>query len=108
MDTLINNFDERGIEAENLNLATRQKYALSTQFIDRLEESGKINSNVKLRLKDILEHTEGNPKEGETTESMKKEFKRLKIAENREEPFAVKETKTYYTKDEYNQSRYND
>ena len=39
-------------------------------------------------------------------ETMKKELKRLKIAENREEPFAAKETKTYYTKNDDNRSHY--
>ena len=82
------------------------KYALSLQFADRLEDGGKINSNEKLRLKDILEDVEGNPKDGDTMEAMKKELKRLKIAENREEPFA-KETKMYYTRTEESRSRYN-
>ena len=40
-------------------------------------------------------YTEGNPKEGENTELMKKVLKRLKKVENWEEPFAAKETKTY-------------
>ena len=93
-------------DTETLRLAERLRYALSSQFIDRLEEGGKINSNEKLRLKDILEDVEGNPKDGDTMEAMKKELKRLKIAENREEPF-VKETKTYYTRTEESRSRYN-
>merc|ERR1712237_239710 len=39
-------------------------------------------------------------------ETMKKELKRLKIVENREEPFAGKETKMYYTGNDDNRSRY--
>ena len=39
-------------------------------------------------------------------EAMKKELERLKIVENREEPFAAKEMKTYYTKNDDNRSRY--
>ena len=39
-------------------------------------------------------------------EAMKKELKRLKVAENREEPF-MKETKTYYIRTEESRSRYN-
>ena len=46
-----------------------------------------MNSSEKIRLKDILETREGKPKEGETVEEMKKELKRLKVVENREEPF---------------------
>ena len=47
---------------EAIRLADRLKYALSAQFVDRLEESRKINYNEKLRLKDILEDVNGNPK----------------------------------------------
>ena len=61
--------------------------------------------NEKLRLKDIIEDVGRNPKQGETTEAMKKELNRLKVAENREEPFA-KETRTYYTRTD-DRSRYN-
>ena len=49
---------------------------------------------------------DGNPKVGDTMEDMKKELKRLKVAENQEEPFK-KETKTFYTRNEDSRSRYN-
>ena len=64
------------IEVKNLALAGRLEYTLSSQFVDRLEESGKINSTEKLRLKDILKDADGNPKAGNTTENIKKELKR--------------------------------
>ena len=105
VDTLIDNFDEMLIEMENLNLAGRLQYAVSAQFVDRLEENGKINATEKLRLKDILEDQDGRPKVGDTTEQMKKELKRLKIVDNREEPFA-KETVTNYVRHEDDRSRY--
>ena len=62
-------------------------------------------------MKDILEDEDLNPREtneGEmnTMEKMKRELKRLKVVENREEPFG-KDTKTYYTKTDDNRSRYN-
>ena len=79
---------------------------MSQQFIERLEEGGKINSGERIRLKDLLEDVDGNPKARDTMEDMKKELKRLKVAENREEPF-MKETKTYYTRNEDSRSRYN-
>merc|ERR1712074_162172 len=88
VDTLIDNLDEMLIEMENLNLADRLQYAVSAQFVDRLEENGKINATEKLRLKDILEDQDGKPKAGDTTEQMKRELKRLKIVDHREEPFA--------------------
>ena len=50
--------------------------------------------NEKLRLKDILETREGNPKKGGTMEEMKEELKRLKVIKNRVEPFK-KETRAF-------------
>ena len=106
VDVLIDRFEEMVTETETLKLAERLKYALSLQFIERLEDSGKINSGERIRLKDLLEDVDGNPKAGDTMEDMKKELKRLKVAENREEPF-MKETKTYYTRTEESRSHYN-
>ena len=107
VDNLIDNFDEMLIEIKTLDLARRLEYAVSAQFVDRLEEGGKINTTEKLRLKDILEDAEGNPKP-DTTDAMKRELKRLKIVDHREEPFANKETATYYTRNDENRSRYDD
>ena len=106
VDVLIDRFEEMVTEMENLKLAKRIKHALSLQFIERLEDGGKINSGERIRLKDLLEDVDGNPKAGDTMEDMKKELKRLKVTENREEPFK-KETQTYYTRDEDSRSRYN-
>ena len=109
VDTLIDKFDELLVEVQSLNLMTaRFKYALSSQFVDRLEAGGKINSTERLRLKDLLEDSDGKPKPGDTTDDMKRELKRLKIVENREEPFANKkeETRAYYTRNDSNQDRF--
>ena len=84
------------MDIRSLRLMERLEYAISAQFMERLEEGGKVNSSEKIRLKDILETREGKPRDGDTMEEMKKELKRLKVVENREEPFC-KETKTYYT-----------
>ena len=111
VDNLIDNFDEMLIEFKNLDMARRMEYALSAQFVDRLEEGGKINITEKLRLKDILEDAHGNPKDGETTDAMKRELKRLKVVDHREEPFAPfanRETATYYTRNDENRSHYDD
>merc|ERR1711905_98223 len=112
VDSLIDDFDEMLLEMTKLELATpRMEYALSAQFVERLEESGKINTTEKLRLKDILEDANGNPKAGETTDAMKRELKRLKIVDHREEPFAPfanRETATCYTRNDENRSRYDD
>ena len=44
VDVLIDRFEEMVTETETLRLAERLRYALSSQFIDRLEDGGKINS----------------------------------------------------------------
>merc|ERR1712105_60797 len=89
VDSLIDNFEEMLLEMSSLDMSTpRMEYAVSAQFVDRLAESGKINATEKLWLKDILEESDGKPKRGDTTDLMKRELKRLKVAENREEPFA--------------------
>ena len=41
----------------------------------------------KMKLRDVLEDEDGNPRQGDMLEMMKKELKRMKVAENREEPF---------------------
>ena len=38
----------------------------------------------KMKLRDFLEDEDGNPREGDTLERMKKELKRMRITENRE------------------------
>merc|ERR1712148_127139 len=107
VDSLIDDFEEMLLEMSSLDMTTpRMEYAVSAQFVERLAESGKINSTEKLRLKDILEESDGRPRRGDTTELMKRELKRLKVAENREEPFANlphanKETVTNYVKNDY-------
>ena len=83
VDSLIDNFEEMILEMSSLDMSTpRMEYAVTAQFVDRLEESGKINATEKLRLKDILEESDGRPKRGDTTTLMKRELKRLKVAEN--------------------------
>merc|ERR1712030_48163 len=106
VDTLIDNFDEMLIEMTNLRLADRLQYAVSAQFVDRLEENGKINATEKLRLKDILEDQDGKPRPGDTTEQMKRELKRLKIVNHRDEPFTNRDTTTHYMRDD-DRSQYN-
>merc|ERR1712090_113283 len=106
VDSLIDNFEEMILEMSSLDMSTpRMEYAVTAQFVDRLEESGKINATEKLRLKDILEEPDGKPKRGDTTELMKRELKRLRVAENREEPFSNRDTITNYVKTD-NRSRH--
>ena len=50
-----------------------------------------------------MEDVDCNPKEGDTLEMMKKELKKMKVAENREEPFKEKKgiTTNFLEKDTY-------
>ena len=52
-------------------------------------------------LRDILEDADGNPKEGNILDMMKKELKRMKVAENREEPFKKGIATNYLAEDTY-------
>ena len=62
--------------------------------MERVEKSGKINGMERKMLRDLLEDEDGNPRDGDRLEVMKKELKRMKVVENREEPL-----KTYYQED---------
>ena len=54
VDVLIDKFEEMVTETEKLKLAERMRYALSLQFIERLEKEGKINIGEKLRLGNVI------------------------------------------------------
>ena len=86
-------------ETKKIKLTENLEYALGLQFLERLENSGRINAVEKKILRDILEDVDGNPRVGETVELMKKELRKMKVAENREEPFK-KEEKAFYVKND--------
>ena len=87
MDKMIDRFGDMITEMKKIKLAENLDYAMGLQFLERLEKSGKVNAVEKKILRDILEDVDGSPKEGEMLELMKKELIKMKIAENREEPF---------------------
>ena len=74
---------------------------MNLQFLERLEKCGKINTVEKIKLKDIIEDIDGNPRAEDTFEMLKKELKRMKVVENCEEPF----TNTYYVQSPEDRSR---
>ena len=49
---MIDNFEEMMMDVKSLRLVERLEYALSAQFVERLEEGGQINLIEKLRLGD--------------------------------------------------------
>ena len=87
VDKMMDRFGDMIVEMKKINLANNLDYTMGLQFLERLEKSGKINAVEKKMLRDILEDADGNPRAGETLELMKKELKRMKVVENREEPF---------------------
>ena len=96
IDVMIDRFEEMVTETKKIKLAENLEYAMAIQFLERLEESGKINIE-KMRWKNIIEDVNGNPKDGDTLELMKKEIRKMKVLEDREEPFK-KENKTFYVR----------
>ena len=62
VDILIDKFEEMVKEMQKLDLAKNLRYALSLQFVERLETGGKITITEKMRLKDVLEDVNGEPK----------------------------------------------
>ena len=90
----IERFEDMVLEVKKIKLAERLEYAMGLQFLERMETSGKINGMERKILRDLLEDEDGNPRDGDRLEVMKKELKRMKVVENREEPF-----KTHYQED---------
>ena len=102
IDVMIDRFEEMITETKKIRLAENLGYAMGLQFLERLEKSGKVNTVENKILRDILEDADGNPKDGETLELMKNELKRMKVAENREEPFKKDLATNYVEGDTYN------
>ena len=80
---MMDRFGDMIVEMKKIRLAENLDYAMGLQFLERLEKSSKVNTVEKKMLRDILEDADGNPREGDTLELMKKELKRLKVVENR-------------------------
>ena len=83
-------------EVKKLDLANNLNFAMMLQFMERLEKSGKISSDEKMRLKDEIETKEGKPKVADPAERVQKELKRMNIVNNRESLWKEKVTDTYY------------
>ena len=92
-------------EVKKLDLANNLNFTMTLQFMERLEKSGKISSNEKMRLKDEIEMKEGKPKVENPAERVQKELKRMKIVNNRESLWNEKVTDTHYVNRE-RESRY--
>ena len=76
-------------EIDKIKLAENLRYALSLQFLERLENCGKINAVERMRLRDVIEDVNWNLRAGDTLEMIKKELRKMKVVENRQEPFKI-------------------
>ena len=101
VDKMIDRFGDMIVELKKIKLAENLDYAMRLQFLERLEKSGKVNAVESKILRDIMEDADGNPRAGDTLELMKKELKRMKVAENREEPFKKGIETNYVDEDVY-------
>ena len=57
-------------EVKKLDLATNLNFAITLQFMDRLEKNGKISSDERMRLKDKIETEDGKPKDGDSAKNI--------------------------------------
>ena len=58
----IDKFEEMVTEVDRIGLVNIFKYAMSLQFLERLEKCGDINTVERMKLKDVIEDVNGNPK----------------------------------------------
>ena len=105
IDVMIDIFEEMITKIENIRLTENLRYAMSLQFLERLENCGKINAVERMKLKNVIEDLNSNPKDGDTLELTKKELRKIKVIENCEEPFKQENTTYYVRNTEDNRSR---
>ena len=89
-------FGKMMAEVKKLDLASNLNFAMTLQFMERLERSGKISCDERMRLKDEIETKKGNPKVADSAEIVQKELKRMKIVNKRENIWDVKLTDTHF------------
>ena len=62
IENITDRFGKMMAEVRKLDLAANLNFAMTLQFMDRLEKNGKISSDERMRLKDEIETKEGKPK----------------------------------------------
>ena len=61
INVMIDKFENMATKIEKIKLAENLRYAKSLQFLERLENCGKINVVECMRLRDVVEDVNGNP-----------------------------------------------
>ena len=98
IESITDRFERMMAETKKVYLATYLEYALTLQFMDRLEKEGKISSDERMRLKDEIETKEGKSKVRNSAEIVQKELRRMKVINNREKVFD-KTIEAHYVRD---------
>ena len=96
IESTTDRFGKMMAEARKLDLAANMNFAMTLQFMDRLEKNRKLSSDEKMRLRDEIETKVGEPRYVDTAERVQKELKRMKIVNNRENIWDVKLTDTHF------------
>ena len=68
IENLTDKFGRMMVEVKKIDLANNLDYAMTLQFMDRLEKNGKISGDERMRLKDEIETKEGKPKGRDSAE----------------------------------------
>merc|ERR1711873_204886 len=98
IDNVTDKFGRMMAGVKKIDLATNLDYAMTLQFMDRLEKEGKIGRDERMRLKDEIETKEGKSKVRNSAEIVQKELRRIKVINNREKVFD-KPIEAHYVRD---------
>merc|ERR1711881_5761 len=106
IESITDRFERMMTETKKVDLAAKLDFALTLQFIDRLEKEGKISSVERMRLLDEIETKEGKSKVRNSAEIVQKEVRRMKVINNREKVFD-KTIDTHYVRDNSRYGKWN-
>ena len=76
IENITDKFGRMMAEVKKIDLAANLDYAMTLQFMDRLEKNGKISSDERMRLKDEIETKEGNPRGRDSADRIQRELKK--------------------------------
>ena len=98
IEKITDKFGRMMAEVKKIDLAANLDYAMTLQFMDRLEKNGKISSDERMRLKDEIETKEGKPRVIDSSERVQRELRRMKVVNNRDNVFD-KPVDTHYLRE---------
>ena len=78
IDVMIDRFEDMLTERKKIKLEENLDYAKALQFLERLDNSGKINALDRQGLREVIEDVEGKPKAEDAVNLMKKKLRKRK------------------------------